>query len=238
MKTQSLTTIRNRALYNIYGDTVPEASLLARASFELLNVLEEVQRKEKLYFSTQITQITLPSGARSARVTVQNDGNGDDCIGEIFSVYVESGGVKREIPFKDYMAIFLAPDNTGTPTGWAWKSRAETYTLGVSAQTPDNIVFDKIADADYTVYVQYKHIYMPVDWTDPAVFMLWTSFVLDELEEYLTAKLTFVMAIIAGNSERASIYAQMADEALNTIYSKTDSKIRQVGNNVFTYKDL
>ena len=79
---------------------------------------------------------------------------------------------------------------------------------------------------------------MPTDWTNPTVFMAWTSLVLDELEEYLIAQLTYKMAVIAGNQERAQSFSFMAKEALDILYSKNDSKVRQIGKEYFSYKDI
>lgn len=238
MKTQSLTEIRSRALYNIYGDTTPAASLLARASYELLAILEDVQRNNKFYFSEQVTRITLPIGASSARVVLQNDGNGDDCIGEIYDVVIVDGDQKTPIPYITRREMYLVPIASGKPSRFSWAPKSEVYNAGVVTQSNDNLLFDRSADKAYSVDVFFKEIYMPTDWTNPTVFMAWTSLVLDELEEYLVNQLAYKLSVIAGNKDGAQSFSFMAKEALDTIYSKNDSKVRQIGKEYFSYKDI
>ena len=238
MKSQSLTKIRDRALYNIYGDTAPVASISARAQYELLAILENVQREHTFYFSKQKTTVSLPSGSSSVRITLQNDGNADDSIGEIYDVIIKDADRKIIPRFISRREIYMVTLLSGTPGRWSWAPKSEVYTAGVPTISNDNLLFDRIADKDYTIDVFFKQIFMPVDWTNPTVFMAWTSLALDELEEYLTAQLTFNIAVIAGNQERMQMYAAISQKALNALYAKTDSKDRQVGDHIFTYKDM
>jgi len=228
-KSRSITTIQNRALYNLYGDSTPEASASAAAAPKLFDILERVQRKHDFFWQRQKkTFNTVAATADYAFTGTILPATDEQSIGRIYDITLVANSVRRDLERISRYDYDGFPAASGIPTSFM-----ETYLDTLAAD--QKLYLYPTPDAVYAVTIYYKKIYIPLVWTDNA----YTSVMLDELEEYLVAKLTSELAMIVGNDDAFNRYAMIADEYLyNGVLSKNHDKYIQETDGQGVFKDI
>jgi hypothetical protein len=206
-----------KALYNIYGDSTPAASIQEAALHKFYDILDRCQREHTFFFSRQRDTFAITSGtADYAVIGAIFSATSFGKLGKIYGISIKRTTPKllnalKRIGDEELDAYSLNMITGGTPCAYC-----ETFMREVP--TDHIITLWPTPNADLTGIIYYKRIYLPEDWTD----VEYTHFILDELCDYLVHRLTAEMCADAQLKEKAADHFSMAANYLKSVLARND----------------
>jgi hypothetical protein len=221
-------TIQNQALYNIYGNTVADASVAAQCAVLFWNILNRVQRENDFFFSKQkksFSTVAAQSDYQTA-LAIMGSANADMNLAQILSIWVTANGVRSQVNRIPLIDMDNQPVASGVPTKFS-----EIYQE--SALNQHIIRLYATPDAIYTVDVYIKEIFFPLDTT-----VIYASIMLDEMGEYLVAKLTSELSLMLDYSQKAQTFDGYAQRLLAGMITKSFDYTKQETGGRGVYRAL
>ena len=205
-----------KALYNIYGDTAPAASVQEAALHKFYDCLDRCQRENTFFFSKQRDTFTITSGTATYAVigaifTATSFGK----LGKIYGVSIKQTSPVLLNRLKRMTAEaydeYTMNTMTGIPQGYY-----ESYMKDVPAD--HTISLWPTPSTNLTGIIYYKRIYLPEDWTD----LEYAHYILDELCDYLVHRVTAELCADAQLKEKAANHFDMAANYLKSVRARSD----------------
>jgi hypothetical protein len=218
--------IISQAMYNLYGDSTPPATVTTRAQMLLYSLLEDIQRKHDFWFGDQ--SLSFNTTAAKSSYTMNGDiialATDNLKVGYIKGLFYNGAPLLRcDEPTFDKMSLTAVSSIPGYFLEKYWGDAVTDHVINLYP-TPNAV---------YAMKMYYKRVYVPADWTTT-----YTSMALDELYEYLVNILTSEIAAMTEYASVYSLYAAKAAEALNAVICRNYDWYRQMNQDKGIYSGL